>query len=78
MYLLAGGQAYGFNGAKFRFRLYTFDGGTFRTMWAPDDVFDAKVKVTPRGFALTYSERPMTDYVTTEYQTTLNGVVKIQ
>jgi hypothetical protein len=30
LWLLAGGQAFTFNGAKFRFRVYSFDGLQFR------------------------------------------------
>jgi hypothetical protein len=78
MYILAFGQAVMANGAFIKFRLYAFDGATFMTLWEPKDLEGAKVSVTPRGFDITHIDRTLAGYVTDRYETTLNGVVKIE
>ena len=57
-WLLAWGQAQTFNGKKVRCRVYAFDGEAFRTMWSPEDVFDATIEVTDPGFTVEHVTRP--------------------
>src|SRR4030095_10641405 len=52
LWLLAWGQNHTSNGAVIRFRAYSFDGGTFKTLWSPEEFFDATVTVTDRGFLI--------------------------
>lgn len=81
MWILAGGRAHTFNGlSKYRFRLYSFNGDVFRTIWDRDDVFNARVQLSPTGFAITntdVSTRAWTE-VTDEYQVSFNGVFKVK
>ena len=78
LWLLAGGRAFTFNGSKFRFRLYSFDGSDFTTVWSPDDVFNAELKLLPDGFAVTHYLRGTHETVTEQYQATANGLVRIR
>ena len=64
---VVGGQATTFNGARFRFRAYEFDGLAFRRLWAPPDVFDATLQARGREFTLSYRERPQGALRTARY-----------
>jgi hypothetical protein len=52
IWLFAWGRAHTFNGTRIRFRLYAFDGEHFRTLWSPDDMFNATVSFGDSGFAI--------------------------
>jgi hypothetical protein len=78
LWVLAGGQAHTFNGAKFRFRLYAFDGATLDTIWAPDDMFSAKLEMLADGFAITHLLREDRSFTTEQYKTTVNGLVRVR
>jgi hypothetical protein len=78
MWILASGRAFGFNGSKSRFRLYAFDGNTFETVWAKDDVFSATAKALPDGFELTHYVRELQSDVTEQYRSTPSGVVRVR
>jgi len=75
LWLLAWGTAHTFNGTKMHFRLYAFDGQRFRSLWSPDDMFDAQVEFTRRGLSIEHlvgeSWRRYT--VHDEYELTPNG-----
>lgn len=75
--ILAAGQAQMFNGAKFRLRVYEFDGATFRTLWEPSDVFDAQIDLKGDAFTLTYRERPRAESTTHRYQCRQGSVDQI-
>jgi hypothetical protein len=75
-WMLAWGQAHTFNGKKVRCRVYAFDGQVFRTMWSPDDMFDATVRITEGGFSVEHRLWPERTPVRDEYTLTLNGPVK--
>jgi hypothetical protein len=55
LWFLAWGQDLTFNGKKVRFRLYAFDGETFRTVWQPDDMYDATMTPTQNGFVVSHT-----------------------
>jgi len=75
-WLIAWGQAHTFNGKKVRFRIYSFDGNAFRTVWSPEDVFNASLHVTDSGFVID-SEVPHSPYeIHDNYLLSLNGPVK--
>ena len=78
MWLLAGGRAFTFNGSKFRFRVYTFDGERFEEVWSPDDVFDAAVRLSTDGFSLTHYVRQHQTTVTEEYRAMPTGLVRVR
>ena len=78
MWLLAGGRAFTFNGSKFRFRVYTFDGERFEEMWSPEDVFDATVRLSADGFSLTHYIRQRETNVTEEYRAMPTGLVRVR
>ena len=78
MWVLAGGREFTFNGSKFRFRLYSFDGDEFRTLWNPDDVFDATIRILPDGIALSHRVRERQETVTEQYQVTANGLFRVR
>lgn len=78
LWLLAWGQAHTFNGKKVRIRIYAFDGRVFRTIWNPEDVFNADVRVTISGFVVDHyllDRRPWRE-VHDEYVLTPAGPVK--
>jgi hypothetical protein len=81
LWIVVGGRAHTFNGlSKYRFRLYSFNGDVFRTIWSRDDVFNARLQVLPSGFALTHTDastRAWTE-VAEEYALTFNGVFKVK
>jgi hypothetical protein len=52
IWLLAWGQEHTANGRYIRLRLFAFDGARFRTMWSPDILFNADVKVVDQGFVI--------------------------
>jgi hypothetical protein len=74
IWLMAWGQAQGGNGKIVRFRVYAFDGRTFRTMWSPEEMLNATVSFSDMGFAIDHYRRP--NDVHDEYLLTSNGVVK--
>ncbi len=76
-WLLAWGQAQTFNGKKVRVRVYAFDGQAFRTIWDPEDVFDATVRVIDSGFVVDHNVRYPPYQIHDEYRLTVNGPVKI-
>ena len=78
LWVLAGGQAHTFTGAKFRFRLYTFDGATLDTIWAPDDMLSAKLEMLADGFAITHLVREDRSFSTEQYKATANGLVRVR
>jgi hypothetical protein len=57
LWILAWGNEFTYNGSLIRFRLYSFDGDTFRTLWSPPDLLDAKVQFIPQGFVIEYTDR---------------------
>jgi hypothetical protein len=78
LWLLAGGQAFTFNGSKWRFRLYTFDGVTLDKIWAPDDMLSATLEMLPDGFAITHLVRENRSDTTEQYRATANGLVRVR
>jgi hypothetical protein len=78
LWLLAGGKAFTFNGSKFRFRLYTFDGNAFETAWAPEDMLDANLQVLPEGFSVSHYNREQRATVTEQYRTTVSGLIRVR
>ena len=74
-WLLAWGQASTFNGKKVRLRVYAFDGQSFRTVWEPEDMFNATLRITKSGFAIDHEVRP--DEIHDEYLLTPDGPIKI-
>jgi hypothetical protein len=60
-----------------RFRIYAFDGEAFRTMWAPDDMFNAEVAIRDRGFEIRHTLRsdPAWPSVRDEYDLTADGPI---
>jgi hypothetical protein len=74
LWLLAWGTQHTFNGTKMHFRLYAFDGQLFRTVWGPDDMFDAQVEFTRRGLSIEHLIREPSRYtVRDDYELTSNG-----
>jgi hypothetical protein len=76
LWLLTWGQAHTFNGTKIRFRVYAFDGEKFRTVWSPDDLFDATVRFSDSGFAIDHHVRQPPSELHDEYVLTPDGPVK--
>lgn len=77
LWLMAWGQAQTFNGTKVRFRIYAFDGSTFRTVWSPDDMFNATLSVTKDRFAIEHVPTSSTIQLRDEYALTVAGPVKV-
>jgi hypothetical protein len=78
LWLLTWGQAHTFNGKKVRIRIYAFDGHVVTTIWNPEDVFNADVRVTANGFVVDHyllDQRPWRE-VHDEYVLTPAGPVK--
>jgi hypothetical protein len=76
-WLLAWGQNHTSNGPVIRFRVYSFDGGTFKTVWRPEDLFDASVTITDRGFLIEHRSPRRAPYRTKdEYLVTSGGPIK--
>ena len=75
LWLMAWGQAHTGNGKIVRFRLYAFDGHAFRTLWSPEEMFNAEVRFTDSGFTIDHYRRPLS--VHDEYLLTTNGPLKI-
>jgi hypothetical protein len=75
-WLLAWGQAHTFNGKKVRFRVYAFDGQGFRTVWSPDDLFNATPHVTESGFTIDHEVRYLPYEIHDEYTLTQSGPIK--
>ena len=78
MWALAWGQAHTFNGQKMRYRIYSFDGATLETVWAPDDMISATLEVLPDGFAITHLIREDRTNRTDQYKVTPNGLVRVR
>jgi hypothetical protein len=74
LWLLAWGQAQGANGKIVRFRAYAFNGETLRTVWSPEDMFDADVRFSDSGFAIDHYRRPHD--IHDEYLLTPDGPLK--
>lgn len=76
LWLFAWGQAHTFNGTKVRFRIYSFDGEQFRTVWSPDDMFNARVTFRDNGFSIDHHVRQAPYDLHDEYVITADGPVK--
>jgi hypothetical protein len=74
LWIMAWGQAEGANGKIVRFRVYAFDGQTFRTVWSPEEMFNANVRFTETGFVIDHYRRPYD--IHDEYLLTANGPIK--
>lgn len=78
LWLLTLGQAHTFNGAKIRFRVYSFDGQEFRTIWTPEDLLSAKVEITAAGFIIRHIPRDFNDYVLEEYTVSPGAILRVR
>jgi hypothetical protein len=78
LWLLAGGRAFTFNGSKFQFRLYSFNGNNFETIWAPEPMFDAALQLLPDGFSVSHDDREHNTTVVEQYRTTLSGLIRVR
>ena len=76
IWLFAWGRAHTFNGTKIRFRLYAFDGEHFRTLWSPEDMFNATVSFRDSGFAIDHHVSTAPFDLHDEYLLTPDGPVK--
>jgi hypothetical protein len=76
IWLFAWGRAHTFNGSKVRFRLYGFDGERFRTLWSPEDMFNATVSFRDSGFAIDHHVSKAPFDLHDEYVLTQDGPVK--
>ena len=77
LWLLAWGQRHTANGPIIRFRAYSFDGAAFRTVWSPEDFYDARVTVTARGFLMEHRSPASAPYRTKdEFVVTPEGPIK--
>lgn len=77
LWLLAWGQRHTANGPIIRFRAYSFDGGTFKTVWSPEDFYDARVTITDRGFVVEHRSPARAPYTTKdEYVVTPMGPIR--
>jgi hypothetical protein len=74
LWMLAWGQAHTANGKFVRCRVYAFDGKTFKTMWSPEEMFRADVRVWESGLAIDHYVRP--NDIHDEYLITPNGPLK--
>jgi len=79
-WVLAWGKSATFNGTRIRFRLYSFDGEKFKTMWAPEDMFNATIRFEGDGFVIDhldakryYASEPGPLYIRDEYVLLANG-----
>ena len=70
------GQEHTFNGRLIRFRVYSFDGLRFKTIWAPEDIVSADVHLSNDGFVIDHDVRYPPYGIHDEYAVTANGVVK--
>jgi len=76
LWLLVWGQAHTFNGRKVRVRVYAFDGQNFRSVWSPEDLFDASVHLTTSGFEIDHTPPSTAEEVHDEYSLSVSGPVK--
>ena len=79
LWLLVWGQGHTFNGKRVRFRIYSFDGERFNTVWSPEDMLDAEVTLTDSGFSIAHrlkNELPWR-LVRDDYVVTAQGAVKV-
>jgi hypothetical protein len=74
LWLMAWGQSEGGNGKIVRFRVYAFDGRSFRTVWNPADMFDANVSFSDSRFVIDHYQRPYE--IHDQYLLTPDGVLK--
>jgi hypothetical protein len=75
-WMLVWGQEHTFNGRLIRFRVYSFDGLRFKTIWAPEDIVSADVHLSNDGFVIDHDVRYPPYGIHDEYAVTANGVVK--
>jgi hypothetical protein len=75
-WLLAWGSSQTANGSGVRFRVYGFDGQTFRTVWSPEDMSNAVPHVTDSGIAIDHHVRYPPYEIHDEYALTVSGVIK--
>ena len=52
VWILTWGNLGGYNGRMIRFRLFAFNGQSFRTIWSPTDMREATIAITPSGFTI--------------------------
>lgn len=78
LWFLAMGQAHTFNGAKIRFRVYSFDGQDFTTIWTPEDLQGADVTITSTGFAIRHIPWQGNRYETEEYTVSPGAVLRVK
>jgi len=82
-WLLAWGPALSFNGTRIRFRAFAFDGQSLRTIWSPEDMIDATIKISGRGFTIDHADpkrykQPIPPHTLhDEYILSIDGPVKI-
>lgn len=77
-WLVAWGQAHTYNGAKVRFRLYAFDGTSFRTIWAPDDMLSARITFAASGFTIDHEIKREPYQLHDEYVLSADGPLKVR
>ncbi|MGH9386616.1 MAG: hypothetical protein ACRD2N_20280 [Vicinamibacterales bacterium] len=76
-WLMAWGQAHTFDGRRVRFRIYAFDGEAFKTMWSPEDLFDAEdPHITGLIFSIDHRVRQPRYDIHDEYLLTASGPIK--
>ena len=75
IWLMAWGESHTGNGKIVRFRLYAFDGEVFRTLWSPEEMFNAELRFTDSGFTIDHYHRPRS--VHDEYLLTTSGPLKV-
>jgi hypothetical protein len=73
------GQEGGFNGTLIRFRIYAFDGKTFRTIWTPDDMLDAEIALRDDGFEIKHLLKKSLPwrFVRDDYRLVAQGPVRV-
>jgi len=80
IWILAHGRAITFNGTLIRVRAYAFDGERFRTLWGPEDMLNANVRMTANGFTIVRAnEQPqkLPYRLQDEYVLTLDGPIRV-
>ncbi len=76
-WLLVWGQAIAANGKIVRFRVYAFDGQTFRTVWAPpEELLNAAVRITNSGFVIDHDVKEPPWAIHDQFLLTADGPLK--
>jgi len=76
LWLLAWGQGHTSNGPIMRFRAYSFDGVTLKTVWSAENFYDAKVTIKGRGFLIEHRPNRAPYMTKDEYIVSPDGPVK--